>query len=151
MIAEKLAELGITIPDVPKPVAAYVPGVRVGDLLYTSGQLPVANGELKKGRLGENVSIEEGYQAARLCAINCLAVIKSIAGDLENVERVVKLTGFVNSTPDFTDQAKVVNGASELIAAVFGEAGAHSRSAVGMAALPLGAVCEVEAIVKLKA
>ncbi len=149
-VENRLKEIGIEIPAVPKPVAAYVPGVEAGGLVYTSGQLPVSGGELKKGKLGDGVSVEDGYEAAKLCAINCLAVIKSLAGDLDRVERVVKLVGFVNCAPDFNDQPKVINGASELMLTAFGDAGLHSRSAVGVASLPLGAVCEVEAIVKLK-
>ncbi len=149
-VENRLKELGIEIPEAPKPVAAYVPGVEAGGFVYTSGQLPVSGGALKKGKLGVDVSPEDGYEAAKLCAINCLAVIKSLAGDLDRVERVVKLVGFVNSAPDFDAQPKVINGASELMLAAFGDAGLHSRSAVGVASLPLGAVCEVEAIVKLK-
>ncbi|NPV26661.1 MAG: RidA family protein [Firmicutes bacterium] len=148
---EKLKELGLEIPKVPQPVAAYVPGVKVGNLVYTSGQLPMVQGQLQfSGRLGENLSVEEGYQAARICALNCLAVVKSLAGSLETVERIVKVTGFVNSAPDFTQQPQVLNGASELLAQIFGGAGQHARSAVGVNTLPLQAPVEVEIIVKLR-
>lgn len=146
----KLTEMGITIPIVQKPVAAYLPGVIEGGYIYTSGQLPIADGVLAKGKLGENISTEEGYRAAALCAVNCLAVIKSLAGSLEKVEKIIKLTGFVNCTADYTDQPKVINGASELMREVFGVSGMHARSAVGVSSLPLGACCEVEMIVKLK-
>jgi enamine deaminase RidA (YjgF/YER057c/UK114 family) len=148
---DKLNELGLTLPEVAKPVAAYVPAVRCGDHVYTSGQLPIVKGEVKyKGKLGQEVSLEDGYEAAKLCALNCLAAIKSVAGSLDNVEKIIKVVGFVNSAAGFTDQPKVVNGASELVAKVFGEAGAHARSAVGVAELPLGVAVEVEMIVKVK-
>lgn len=147
----RLARMGIQLPDVPKPVAAYVPGVRVGNLIFTSGQIPLRAGEVAyRGKVGRDLSVEEGYQAARLCAVNCLAVVKSLAGDLDRVERVVKVTGFVNCLPDFTDQPKVLNGASELLKEVFGEAGQHARAAVGSSALPLDAATEVELVVALR-
>lgn len=147
-VEQRLAELGIAIPDVPVPLAAYVPGLVVDHKVYTSGQLPMANGALAyKGRLGDNAQIEDGYAAARQCAVNCLGVVKSLIGDLDRVRRVVKVVGFVNSTADFEAQPRVINGASELLQAAFGEAGAHARSAVGVASLPLGAMCEVEIIV----
>lgn len=150
-VEERLSQLGIKVPEVPKPLAAYVPGVIDEDKVYTSGQLPMANGELKfKGRLGEDISAEDGYEAAKQCAVNCLGVIKSLIGDLDRVQKVIKVTGFVNSAADFEAQPKVVNGASELFAVAFGEAGAHARSAVGVAALPLGAPCEVEVIIQYK-
>lgn len=147
---EKLKEMGLALPDVPAPVAAYVPGLQAGDLVFTSGQLPTSAGKLAKGKLGADMTEEDGYKAARVSALNCLAVVKSVIGDLDRVERVVKVTGFVNSAPDFTAQPKVVNGASDLLVEVFGDAGKHSRSAVGVSALPLGACCEVEIIVKIK-
>lgn len=146
-----MEELGLTLPTVPAPVAAYVPGVRDGRLIYTSGQLPTENGVLRKGKLGAGMTVEEGYDAARAAVLNCLAVVKSLAGSLDQVERVVKVVGYVNSAPDFEAQPKVVNGASELLGRLFGDAGVHSRSAVGVSSLPLGACCEVELIVRLKA
>ena len=148
-VEEKLVSVGVVVPDVPLPLAAYVPGLISGNIVYTSGQLPMVNGQLAfKGRLGENASIEDGYAAAKQCACNCLGVVKALIGDLDRVKRVVKVVGFVNSTADFEAQPKVINGASELLQAAFGEAGAHARSAVGVAALPLGAMCEVEIIVE---
>lgn len=150
-IKERLERLGILLPSVPPPVAAYVPGVKTGDLIFTSGQLPLEGGELKyKGQVGSDLTLEEGYAAARLCALNCLAVVQSLAGDLEAVERVVKVTGYVNSAPGFAQQPQVINGASELLAELFGEAGRHARAAVGVSALPLGAAVELEIVVKLK-
>lgn len=151
-VEERLAQFGVKIPDVPAPLAAYVPGITDGIKVYTSGQLPMENGTLKyKGHLGNDVSVETGYEAAKLCAINCLGVIKSLIGDLDRVEKVIKVVGFVNSTADFESQPKVINGASELFVAAFGSSiGSHARSAVGVAALPLGAACEVEIIVQYK-
>lgn len=148
-VEERLAAAGIAIPDVPVPLAAYVPGVVSGNMVYTSGQLPMKDGALAyKGRLGESMSPEDGYAAAKQCAINCLGVVKALLGDLDRVTRVVKVVGFVNSAPDFEGQPKVINGASELLQTAFGESGAHARSAVGVAALPLGAACEVEIVVE---
>lgn len=150
-VEERLAAAGIVIPEVPVPLAAYVPGVVSGNLVHTSGQLPMANGALAyKGKLGQTASVEDGYAAAKQCAINCLGVVKALIGDLDRVKRVVKVVGFVNSTPDFEAQPKVINGASELLQAAFGESGAHARSAVGVAALPLGAMCEVEIVVEFQ-
>ena len=148
-VEERLAAAGITIPEVPVPLAAYVPGVVSGNMVHTSGQLPMANGALSfKGKLGDSASVEDGYAAAKQCAVNCLGVVKAWIGDLDRVKRVVKVVGFVNSAPDFEAQPKVINGASELLQAAFGECGAHARSAVGVAALPLGAMCEVEIVVE---
>lgn len=148
---QKIIELGYTLPDVPKPVAAYIPAVNTGDMVFTAGQIPFVKGELKyKGRLGESLSIDEGYQAAKICCMNALAAVKGVVNSLDDVERIVKLTVFVNSAPDFTDQAKVANGASETIVEIFGEAGRHARSAVGTNTLPLGAAVEVEIILKVK-
>lgn len=148
---KKANELGYQIPEAALPVANYAPGVTDGELLYISGQLPMATGELKyKGKAGAELSVEEGRKAAEICALNCLGVIKKLAGDLDRVEKIVKITGFVNSAPDFTAQPQVVNGASDLLGSIFGEAGVHARSAVGAAELPLGAACEIEMIVRLK-
>ena len=133
----KLKELGITLPDAPAPAANYVPFVQVGDIVYVSGQISAdANGFIK-GKLGDDMTTEEGAAAARACAINLLAQVKAACGgDLDRLVRVVKLTGFVNSTADYTDQPKVVNGASDLLAEALGDAGKHSRSAVSAASLP---------------
>ena len=150
-VEDKLKELGIQVPEAAKPVAAYVPAVKSGDTVYTSGQIPFVAGELKfKGKVGSEISTEQGYEAAKVCAINCLAAIKSLIGSLDQIENVVKVVGFVNSAPGYSEQPKVINGASELIGKVFGPAGSHARSAVGVAELPLDAAVEVEMIVKIK-
>ena len=143
----KLKELGITLPDAPAPAANYVPFVQVGDIVYVSGQISAdANGFIK-GKLGDDMTTEEGAAAARACAINLLAQVKAACGgDLDRLVRVVKLTGFVNSTADYTDQPKVVNGASDLLSEALGDAGKHSRSAVSAASLPLGVAVEIEGI-----
>ena len=149
-ITAKLAELGLTLPEAAAPVAAYVPVVIAGGLAHVSGQLPFVEGRLVRGRLGEDVSLEEGYAAARACGLMLIAQLKAALGSLDRVERIVKLGGYVNSAADFTDQPKVVNGASELMVALFGEAGKHARSAVGVPVLPLGAAVEVDAIVAIR-
>ena len=143
----KLKELGITLPDAPAPAANYVPFVQVGDIVYVSGQISADTNGFIKGKLGDDMTTEEGAAAARACAINLLAQVKAACGgDLDRLVRVVKLTGFVNSTADYTDQPKVVNGASDLLAEVLGDAGKHSRSAVSAASLPLGVAVEIEGI-----
>ena len=150
-IEDRLAELGLSLPEVPAPVAAYVPAVRAGNWVYVSGQTPLRDGKLRvKGKVGKDVTLEDAYEEAKQCALNIMAAVKSVAGSLDNVERIVKLVGFVASTPDFTDAPKVVNGASELFVQVFGDKGKHARSAVGVAALPLDCCVEVEAVVLLK-
>ena len=149
-IAQRLAELGITLPEPAAPVAAYVPAVRAGNMLHISGQLPFDAGQLMTGRLGEDRDLAYGAAAARACGIMLLAQIQAAAG-LDNVERIVKLGVFVCSAPQFTDQPKVANGASELMQDVFGEIGRHARSAVGVPVLPLGAAVEIDAVVALKA
>lgn len=147
---ERLAELGLTLPGVVPPVAAYVPALRTGDLVYTSGQVPMVEGKLARtGKLGAELSLDEGKDMARICALNALAAVKSQVGDLAKVVRVVKVVVFVASTADFTEQPQVANGASELLGEVFGEAGRHARSAVGVASLPLDAPVEVELIAQV--
>jgi enamine deaminase RidA (YjgF/YER057c/UK114 family) len=148
---ERLRELGIELPQPAAPVAAYLPCVRTGDLLYVSGQLPLVDGRPAwTGRLGaDGLGVDQGAAAAEVCAVNLLAALKAELGDLGRVRRVVKLTGFVASEPGFNDHPKVVNGASDLFGEVFGEAGRHARAAVGVAALPLGVPVEVEAIVEV--
>ncbi|HXD03807.1 MAG TPA: RidA family protein [Novosphingobium sp.] len=146
-IERRLAALGLELPAPAAPVAAYVPVVVAGGLAHVSGQLPFIDGRLVTGRLGEDLSVEDGAAAARACGLMILAQLKAALGSLERVERVVKLGAFVNSTGAFVDQPKVANGASELMAAVFGDAGKHARSAVGVPVLPLGAAVEVDAIV----
>ena len=150
-IDAKLAELGITLPEPAAPVAAYVPAVEAGGLLHLSGQLPFADGALMTGRLGEDRDVEYGRAAAERCGVMLLAQVRAALGSLDRVERVVKLGVFVSSAADFTDQPKVANGASELMQAVFGDAGRHARSAVSVPALPLGAVVEVDAVFAVRA
>ena len=150
MHENRLRELGLELPAVPNPAGSYVPAVRTGSLLFTAGQLPFENGELRlKGKVGDGVTSEEARTAARLCALNALAAVAAEAGGLSNVRRVVKVTGFVASAPGFNSQPAVLNGASDLLGEIFGEAGTHVRSAVGVAELPLGAPVEVELIVEL--
>lgn len=151
-IDQRLAELGISLPEPAAPVAAYVPAVEQAGLLHVSGQISFAeDGSLIKGRLGEDMDLDGGIAAARRCAIMLLAQINAALGSLDRVDRVVKLSVFVNSAPSFTDQPKVANGASELMQQVFGDAGRHARSAIGVAVLPLGVAVEVDAIVAVKA
>ncbi|MDQ2626164.1 MAG: RidA family protein [Actinomycetota bacterium] len=146
----RLSELGIELPETAAPLAAYVPAVRTGDLVYTSGQLPMAAGKLaRSGKVGAEVSPEDGHALARICALNALAAVDALVG-LDAVTRVVKVVGFVASAPNFNGQPGVVNGASELLGEVFGEAGAHARSAVGVSELPLNAPVEVELIVEIR-
>ena len=149
-IADRLKAHAIELPEPAAPVAAYVPAVQSGSLLHISGQLPFAGGEVMTGRLGEDQDTAYGYQAARACAVMLLAQINRALGGLDRVERIVKLGVFVNSASSFTDQPKVANGASELMEAIFGEAGRHARSAVGCVSLPLGAAVEVDAIVEVR-
>lgn len=147
----KLQEMGINLPEAPKPVAAYVPFTRSGDLVFTSGQICMENGQLKyKGKVGRELTAEEGYQAARLCAINTLAVLRSAVGSLDNVDQIVKVTVFVNSAAGFTAQPAVANGASEFYVQVFGDAGRHARSAVGAPELPLDTAVEVEVVARVR-
>jgi enamine deaminase RidA (YjgF/YER057c/UK114 family) len=150
-IDARLAELGLDLPQAAAPVAAYVPTVLAGGLLHVSGQLPFIAGQLVTGRLGEDVSLEQGAAAAKACALMLLAQAKAALGSLDRIEQVVKLGAFINSTGDFTDQPKVANGASELMQAVFGDAGRHARSAVGVPVLPLGAAVEIDAIFAVRA
>ena len=147
---QRLAALGLTLPTVAKPLAAYVPAVASGGLVYTSGQLPFVDGQLlATGKVGADIEVAEAAELARTCALNALAAAASVAGSLSEIKRIVKVTGFVSSAPDFTGQAQVINGASELLIEVFGEAGRHARSAVGMAVLPLDTPVELELIAEL--
>lgn len=149
-IEARLAELGITLPDPAAPVANYVPFVISGNLAHISGQVSADASGLIKGKLGADMTVDQGAAAARACAISLLAQVKkACGGDLGRVVRLVKLTGFVNSTPDFTDQPKVINGASDLMVAALGDAGRHARSAVSAAALPLGVAVEIDAIFEI--
>ncbi len=148
----RLRELGLELPVVPEPAGAYVPATRAGSLVFTAGQLPFENGELRKtGKVGDAVSAEEAHAAARLCALNALAAAAAEAGGLDRIGRVIKVTGFVASAAGFNALPQVINGASELIGEVFGEAGLHARSAVGIAELPLDAPVEVELVAELEA
>jgi enamine deaminase RidA (YjgF/YER057c/UK114 family) len=150
MIEEKIRELGFELPETPKPVAAYIPAVKTGNLIYTAGQVPMVKGEIKyMGKAGKELSLEEGQKAAEVCALNCFAAVKSVVGDLDLIKKIVKLTVFVNSAEGFTDQPKVANGASQLISKIFGEKGKHARSAVGVNELPLNSAVEVEMIAEV--
>ena len=150
-IDARLAELGVTLPDAPMPAANYVPWVRSGDLVFVSGQISQGPDGLVTGKLGHGMAVEGGAAAAKLCALSLLAQVKAACGgDLSKLRRVVKLTGFVNSTPDFTDQPKVINGASDFLVELLGDAGRHSRSAVSAAALPLGVAVEIEGIFEVE-
>jgi enamine deaminase RidA (YjgF/YER057c/UK114 family) len=149
-IASRLSEKGITLPEAAPPAANYVPYVISGSMLHISGQLPLEGGKLAvTGRLGKDVDVAAGQRAAELCAINILAQAKAALGDLKRIGRLVKINGFVASAPDFVDQHLVINGASNLLAEVLGERGKHARAAVGMAALPLNAAVEIDAIIEI--
>jgi len=150
-VEDKLRQMGLELPPPPTPVAAYVPALRTGNLVFVSGQIPRVKGELKyRGRVGGSLSMEDGRAAARICALNALAAVKQEIGDLDRVQRIVKLTGYVASASGFTDQPKVVDGASVLLNELLGEKGRHARAAVGVNELPLGAAVELEMIVELK-
>ncbi|MEU6345987.1 MULTISPECIES: RidA family protein [unclassified Streptomyces] len=150
-VEQRLVDLGLTLPEVAAPLAAYVPAVLSGSYVFTAGQLPLVDGKLTTcGKVGAEVTPEQARDLARICALNALAAVKSVAGDLDRVKRVVKVVGFVASAPDFTGQPGVVNGASELLGQVLGDAGVHARSAVGVAVLPLDAPVEVEIQVELE-
>ena len=150
-IESKLAELGVTLPDAPAPAANYVPYVLTGNIVYVSGQISNDAGTFITGKLGDGMSVEDGAAAARVCAINLLSQVKAACeGDLDRLKRVVKLTGFVNSTVEFTDQPKVINGASDFFVEALGEAGKHARSAVSAASLPLGVAVEIEGVFEIE-
>lgn len=150
MIEEKIKELGFEIPEVAKPLAAYVPAKLIENLVMTSGQVPLVKGEIKfKGKVGKDISEEDAIKAAEVCALNCLAAIKSEIGSLDRIEEIVKLTVFVNSIDDYSAQPKIANGASELLLKIFGDKGKHVRSAVGVSGLPLNSAVEIEMIVKV--
>ena len=149
-IDARLAELGITLPDAPAPAANYVPYVVSGDLVFVSGQIPMQDGGMITGKLGADADIETGQRAARACALNILAQVRAACGgDLDRVRRIVKLGGFVNGTPDFTDAPEVINGASDVIVDIFGDAGRHARFAVVTASLPRGVAVEIDAVVEV--
>ncbi len=151
MIEEKIKELGYKLPEPPKPLAAYVPAILAGDLVFTAGQIPIVEGNLKySGKVGKEISEADGRNASEICALNCLSAIKGVIGELDRIEQVIKLTVFVNSADGFTNQPAVANGASELMEKIFGKKGSHARSAVGVNELPKNAAVEIEMIVKLK-
>jgi enamine deaminase RidA (YjgF/YER057c/UK114 family) len=150
-VESKIEQVGLNLPDAPKPVAAYIPAKQTGNLVFTAGQLPMVNGELiSKGLLGQDVEIDEANKAARICTLNALAAIKGVIGDLDRIKQIVRVVGYVASGPTFTQQPAVVNGASELLLEIFGEIGKHARSAVGMAVLPLNASVEIELTVEIE-
>ncbi|GAC1320212.1 MAG: RidA family protein [Chloroflexota bacterium] len=150
-IEEKLRSMGLTLPPAVAPVANYVPAVQSGNLVFSSGQVPMQDGTLvSRGQLGADVSESEGYAAARTAALNCLAAIKGVTGTLDRIVRVVKVTGYVNSASGFTDQPKIVNGASDLLVEIFEDAGKHARVAIGAFGLPLGASVEVDVVVEVR-
>ncbi len=151
VVEDRLAAAGLMLPEVPAPVAAYVPAVRSGSYVFTSGQVPLVDGALPAtGKVGAQVTPEQAYDLARICALNALAAVKTVLGDLDQVVQVVKVLGFVAVDPSFTGVSGVVNGASELLQTAFGDAGRHARSAVGMAALPLDSPVEVEIVVEVR-
>ena len=149
-VEEKLKELGLELPSAAKPMANYVPAVRTGNLVFLSGHGPLEKGRLITGKLGRDLSVEEGYQAARLVAVGLLGSLKDLIGDLERVRRIVKLLGLVNSEPTFLEQPQVINGASDLLVEVFGDRGRHARSAVGTNSLPVNIAVEIEMIVEVE-
>jgi enamine deaminase RidA (YjgF/YER057c/UK114 family) len=151
MIEDRINELGFSLPEPPQPLAAYIPALKVGELVFTAGQIPISGGQLKyTGKLGKEVTEEEGKKAAEICALNCLSAVKGVVGELKRIEQVIKLTVFVNSAEGFTNQPAVANGASELMEKIFGQKGMHTRSAVGVNELPKNASVEIEMIVKIK-
>ncbi|MEM3506535.1 MAG: RidA family protein [Candidatus Bathyarchaeia archaeon] len=150
-IESKLESLGLKLPGVPKPLGAYVPAVRIGDILFTSGQGPILEGKIKyQGKVGKDLTLEEGYEAAKLCALNCLSAIKIEIGSLDKIERIIKLVGFVNSAQGFAKQSLVINGASDLLYNLFGKKGKHVRVSVGVSELPNNMAVELELMVKIK-
>jgi enamine deaminase RidA (YjgF/YER057c/UK114 family) len=150
-IENRIKTLGLVLPEVPAPLAAYIPAKKTGHVIFTAGQLPLLKGELIcKGLLGQDVDVEQAYQAARICTLNALAAIKGMIEDLDQIVQVVRVVGYVASTSTFTQQPAIVNGASELLLEIFGEVGKHARSAVGVASLPLNASVEIELIVEVK-
>ena len=150
-VEQKILKMNLQIPELSKPLAAYVPAVQTGKLVFTAGQLPMVNGEIIcKGIVGEDVEIDQAYEAARICTLNALAAIKGVIGDLDRIKQIVRVVGYVASVSTFTQQPAVVNGASELLLEIFGEKGKHARSAVGMAVLPLNASIEIELTVEIE-
>ena len=150
-VEDRLKSFGLVLPELPTPLAAYIPAKKTGQVIFTAGQLPILKGELIcKGLLGQDVDVEQAYQAARICTLNALAAIKGVVKDLDQIVQVVRVVGYVASTSTFTQQPAIVNGASELLLEIFGEVGKHARSAVGVASLPLNASVEIELTVEVK-
>lgn len=150
-IESKLDQLGLKLPETPKPIAAYVPAVRIDSLVFTSGQIPVVEGSLKfKGKVGKDLTLDDGYEAAKVCVLNALSAVKNEIGSLDKIEKIVKLVGYVNSVQGFNKQPAVINGASELLQKLFGETGKHARVAIGVSELPNDAAVELEMIVKIR-
>ena len=144
-VEKRLDEVGLFLPQIPKPLAAYIPAKKVGNLVFTAGQLPIVNGELIcKGLLGQDIQIDEAFQAARICTLNALAAVKGVIDDLDKIVQIVRIVGYVAGTQNFVQQPAVINGASELILEIFGELGKHARSAIGVSSLPLNASVEIE-------
>jgi enamine deaminase RidA (YjgF/YER057c/UK114 family) len=149
-VEEKILELGLELPKISTPIASYIPAKKVGNLVFTSGQLPMVNGELTiTGFLGKEVSIEDANRAAQVCTLNALAAVKGVIGDLDQIKSIIRVVGYVASTPEFTKQPAVVNGASDLLLQIFGDEGKHARSAIGVSALPLNAPVEIELTVEI--
>jgi enamine deaminase RidA (YjgF/YER057c/UK114 family) len=147
---QKILKMNLQIPELSKPLAAYVPAVQTGKLIFTAGQLPMVNGEvICKGVVGEDVEIDQAYKAARICTLNALAAVKGVLGDLNQINRIIRVVGYVASTPTFAQQPAVINGASELLLEIFGEQGKHARSSIGVASLPLNASVEIEIVVEV--
>lgn len=149
MIEDKLKEMGLTLPSMPKPAGSYIPSVKIHDLVFISGQVPFVNDQLRTGKLGKDLTTEDGYECAKICALNALSVIKSELGSLDNIHRIVKVSGYVNCVDDFTDQPKVLNGASDLFGQLFGDKGKHSRIAIGSNSLPLNSAVEIDVIFQI--
>ena len=149
-IEERLSDMGVTLPNLPTPIANYVPAKRAGNLIFTAGQVSAVEGQAYKGKLGATLSVEEGQAATRTCVINCLAAIKSVIGSLDHLKQIVAVHGLINSTQDFDGQALVMNGASDFLVDVFGEAGKHIRTAVGVASLPMGFAASVYLIAEVE-
>lgn len=147
----RVKELGLSVPELPAPIFTYVPAVQTGNLIYASGQTPTIDGKLMvQGKLGREISLEQGQEAARLCLVNCLAEVRGLTGTLDAIVRIVKVNGYVASAEGFTDQSKVINAASNLLAEIFGETGKHARAAIGVAELPMGAPVEIEMVVEVR-
>ena len=150
MIEEKVESLGLTLPGVPKPAGSYIPSLRINDLVFISGQVPFIDGNLLTGKIGSDITLEEGFERAKICALNALAVVKAEIGSLDDVKRIVKVSGYVNCVDSFVDHPKVINGASDLFGELFGELGQHTRIAIGSNSLPMNSSVELDVIFQVK-